>query len=88
MDADDTRRANGNTLAFRKTELLILLGRSSQGLWSVETQYTDAGAELYADLVCTTIEGKRKVFSVIKGDYGVNASSLASRVLRRLRWAR
>src|SRR5437870_3797895 len=35
-------------------ELLPLMGQSSRGLWSVETQLTDAGGELYTDLVCTT----------------------------------
>jgi hypothetical protein len=84
MGADETLRTNGTSEAFSKTELLILLGRSTQGIWSVETQYTDAGGEVYTDLVCTTIEGKRKVVSVIKGDE-VNSSSLASLVLRRLR---
>ena len=37
----DRMGTHSNTEAFSKTELLILLGRSSQGIWSVETQYSD-----------------------------------------------
>jgi hypothetical protein len=77
------------TESFSKIELLILMGKSGKGIWSIETQKTDAGAEIYADLVCTTVKGKRKVFPLIRelfvGD--VNASSLVSLVLRRLRQA-
>jgi hypothetical protein len=73
------------TESFSKTELLILMGKSGKGIWSIETQMTDGGAEIYADLVCTTVKGKRKVFPLIIGLYDVNASSLVSLILRRLR---
>ena len=70
-----------------KTEHLILLGQSAKGMWSLETQETDTEGAIYSNLVCTTIEGKRKVFSVIKGlevTYEMKASFLGSLVLRRL----
>lgn len=80
-------RLKSNTDALSKTELLILLGRSAKGIWSLETQETDAGAEIHTDLVCVTVGGRRKVFPVINGLFisDVNESALSSRVLRRLR---
>ncbi|MEN3335254.1 MAG: hypothetical protein V7641_4619 [Blastocatellia bacterium] len=73
------------TRAYARTELLILLGKSAKGVWSVETQKTDAGAEIYSNLVCTTVSGRRKVFPMVKGLFSVKPSLLASLVLRRLR---
>lgn len=55
-----------NPGAFTNTELLILLGRSAKGLWSVETLETDNEGAIYTDLVLTTSAGKRQVFSLIK----------------------
>jgi hypothetical protein len=85
---------DSHTQSFGKTEHLILLGRSSKGNWSVESLLTDAEGAVYINLVCTNIEGKRKLFPLVKGVYDMTespsassfASSLASLVLRRLRW--
>ena len=71
---------------IRRTELLILLGRSPRGLWSLEAHEDEAG--IRADLVCTTMQAKRKVFRVVEAlDIYLQSveSSLASRVSRRLR---
>lgn len=59
-------RIIANTGAFSKTELLIILGRSAKGIWSVETLETDNEGAIYADLVLTTREGKRQVFRLVK----------------------
>jgi hypothetical protein len=45
-----------------RSELLILLGRSVKGAWSMEAQRTDNEGAIYADLVRTTIKGKRMSF--------------------------
>lgn len=83
----DRRIPRSETEPVSKTELLILMGKSGKGIWSIETMISDAGGEIFADLVCTTVKGQRKVFPLIEelfvGD--VNASSLVSLVLRRLR---
>ena len=67
-----------------KTELLILLGRSAKGLWTVETQVPDNEGTIYTDLVCTTSDGKHKVFPVVKS-FGL--SGMGQQVLRRKLYA-
>ena len=54
------------TTMSSRTELFILLGRSAKGIWTLETQVPDNEGSIYTDLVCITIDGKHKVFPVVK----------------------
>jgi hypothetical protein len=67
-----------------KTEQLILLGKSLKGVWSVESQFTDGGGELYTYLICTDVKGKRKVFPLISELSYESTSSHKKIVLRKL----
>ncbi len=74
--------------ADNKTELLVVLGRSARGVWGVEATDSNGTGSFYINLVCTTIDGKRQVFPLIKHSdeaHNVQRSSLASLTLRRLR---
>lgn len=74
----------GSGMWQTRSELLILLGRSAKGIWTVETQVTDNEGAIYTDLVCTTIDGKHKRFPVVKRfDFQFDVGSRAEQVLRR-----
>lgn len=59
--------ADSGTLSM--TELLILMGRSAKGIWSIETLFREGEGDVYTDLVLTTREGKRHVFPLTRRLY-------------------
>ena len=63
--AERESSSTAKTPRTRMTELLILLGRSPRGAWSLEAYEGDPDG-IYANLVCTTTDGKRKVFLLLK----------------------
>ena len=82
------RRLETPGKGWAKTELMVLLGTSPQGIWTVETQIPDNSGEIQSKLVCTTIEGKRKTFPLIIELSQDSPSMLRSAILGRLKWLR
>jgi len=69
---------------WAKTELMVLLGTSPQRIWTVETRMLDNRGEIESNLVCTTIEGKRKTFPLIIKLSQYSPSAFRSAILPRL----
>src|SRR5262245_15939128 len=70
------------TQGYTKIDLLVLLGSSAKGIWAVEARTTERG-DIYSDLVCMTIDGRRKVFPLMaRGSAGL--SNLVSAIYGRL----
>jgi hypothetical protein len=86
--ASAVNRWNQNTLTsqvFPKTEQLIILGKSPKGVWSIASTCDDGEPSIQANLVCTNVKGKRKVFPLIPELPYMDNSSLRGIVLRKLR---
>ncbi|HEU4390799.1 MAG TPA: hypothetical protein VFV34_23545 [Blastocatellia bacterium] len=70
---------------IENSEAFILLGSSQKGVWALEILEIDNGGEVYANLVCVSVNNKRKVFRLITGVTVINRAALASIIARGLR---